>query len=147
YYGMMTDEIPVNNIRRIHLDTLNWNGEKRIALRFPYDEELIALARGTGAKWSNGDRCWHIPDGCAALKQMYGTFKGKAWIDGSSLFGKSGTTPPAPHGPKGTVPRTETPLGTEQLACLERMQRKLEIARYSPSTIRVYHSALKQLFL
>ena len=143
---MMNDEITVSAGRRIQLEALYRKGEKRIALRFGYDEELIAMARSTGARWSASDKCWHIADGSASLKKVYEVFKGSAWIDGTGFFGERGAEAPSPQRSKAKVPK-EVPLSAEQRACLEAMQRKLEIGRYSYSTIRVYTNALKQFLL
>ena len=143
---MMNDEITVSAGRRIQLEALYRMGEKRIALRFGYDEELIALARSTGARWSASDKCWHIPDGSLPLKQVYATFKGKAWIDGTGFFGELHAEASSPQRSKAKVPK-EVLLSAEQRACLEAMQRKLEIGRYSYSTLRVYTNALKQFLL
>jgi integrase/recombinase XerD len=143
---MHNAEIPVSAQRRVQLDALYRNGEKRIALRFGYQEELIDLARRAGARWSPGDRCWHVPDGSASLKQVYATFKGKAWLDGSKLFGKDRTAAPAAHEEKPKAARNAS-LDAEQRAALEVMQRKLEIGRYSPSTIETYLNATKHFFL
>ena len=141
----MSDVFSVKVAQRVALAPYIRNGERRVALRFGYDRELIVLARNAGARWSPDDKCWHVPDGSASLKLLYATFKGKAWIDGSELFG-----PKRPAGQKAADPNAAPctpPLGQEQLACFEAMERRMRIARYSPSTQRVYQNALKQLFL
>lgn len=140
----------VNALPLVRLEALYKDGVKRIALRFAYDKELIALAKASDARWSNTQRCWHVADGSPSLKKVYATFKGHARIDGEALFGKSTaeqvTDPnkrPAPH-PQRVAKK---PLGPAQLAALQAMQCKMEVQRYRENTIDTYLNATKQLFL
>ena len=129
----------------IKLEALYKDGVKRIALRFGYDKELIALAKASDGRWSNTDRCWHVADGSASLKKVYATFKGHARIDGDALFGKD-KAPAKPMAQPATAKRQRT-LGAAQEKALAAMQRKLEIGRYAQSSIDTYLNATKQLFL
>lgn len=79
----------VNALPIVKLEALYKDGVKRIALRFGYDKELIALSKEAGALWSHSERCWHVEDGSASLKRVYAVFKGFARLDGSALFGQS----------------------------------------------------------
>lgn len=126
----------------VRLSAIAHNGERRIALHFPYDQGLIAAAKSLGAKWSITQRCWHLPNGREQIAAVFSAFKGKAWVDGSQLFGPSGKNAPAKEPP---APKA-TPLTTAQDSSLQQMRQKLEIARYSPRSIQVYLSAARQLF-
>ncbi|MBL0046175.1 MAG: site-specific integrase [Flavobacteriales bacterium] len=150
----MIDE-KTGTLTTIKLEAVYHEKVKRIALRFPYDAELIKLAKQVGAKWSQTHKCWHVADGSASLKAVYAKFKGHAWVDGSNLFAKGANTSKTSQGPvlsEAILPPTRTPApkldpSPSQLEALQAMQRKLEIARYSPNSIKTYLNATKQLFL
>jgi integrase/recombinase XerD len=135
----------------IRLEAVYHNGVKRIALRFAYDKDLIALAKEAGGRWSNTHRCWHVEDGSASLKKVYATFKGHARVDGDALFGKAAnkpnTAPTRQAGPPPKAKAASIALLPVQQEALNAMQRKLEVARYSPNTIDTYLNATKQFFL
>ena len=148
----MPDEIPVKQIV-VTLDALDHNGQRRIALRFPYNSGLIAIAKSIGAQWSSTHKSWHAENGSASMKAIFAAFKGHAWVNADALFTKpvklitqpaipaSNKTPEKPrHAP-------DQPLSPEQAKALQQMQQKLEIARYSPRTIETYLNATKHFFL
>jgi integrase/recombinase XerD len=61
-------------------------GDSRIALRFPYDTELIVVVKGfSDARWSEQMKCWHIADRTDVITLLLNTFHGKAYIDYSAL--------------------------------------------------------------
>ncbi len=153
--------------RTVVLEHLVHGGERCIALNCPYDAELIAAAKKAGAKWSATHKCWYTSNGPEALKAIFAAYKGVAWVEMNGLRKKP---EPAralqPHSlqkgqqqPVGTKrgPRTTetadtgrkgTPsLSPGQREALAAMQRKLEIARYSPNTIETYLNATKLFFL
>ncbi|MFN8350490.1 MAG: site-specific tyrosine recombinase/integron integrase [Flavobacteriales bacterium] len=127
----------------VQLSALIHNGERRIALHFPYEQTLIAAAKSAGAKWSATHRCWHVPNGHEQIGNLFQVFKGKAWVDGNALFGKTVARAPAEPKRNDQPPAMLTP---QQVNALEQMRKKLEIARYSPRTLDVYLSAARQLF-
>jgi site-specific recombinase XerD len=135
----MTDKNGVN----VRLSAIAHQGERRIALHFPYDPVLIAAAKSAGAKWSATLKCWHVPNGREHITALFSAFKGKAWVDGGELFGRTKKSTPAVE--KRPVAKTFEP-SPEQQAALQQMRKKLEIARYSPRTIQVYLQVTKQLF-
>lgn len=148
----MPDEKSVDR-KTLTLEALDHNGQRRIALRFPYDSELIATAKSIGAQWSNSNKCWHVANGSTSMKAIFAAFKGQAWVNADALFvrqvnaPRASVTPPASVPPHRSTPSPAAPLAPVQSEALRLMQQKLEIARYSPRTIRVYLSAAKQLFL
>ncbi|MBK9759068.1 MAG: tyrosine-type recombinase/integrase [Flavobacteriales bacterium] len=147
----MIDE-KTGTLTTIKLEAVYHEKVKRIALRFPYDAELIKLAKQLGAKWSQTHKCWHVVDGSASLKAVYAKFKGHAWVDGSTLFAMAFKPNQDPERSAAILPPPGTPAAKPvpspiQLEALQAMQRKLEIARYSQRTISVYLNAARQLFL
>jgi site-specific recombinase XerD len=146
----MPDEKSVDR-KTVTLEALDHNGQRRIALCFPYDSELIAIAKSIGAKWSGGNKCWHVENGSASMKAIFAAFKGQAWVNADALFNKAESAPtPVKPAIKVQVgkPRQmpEVPLNADITEALQRMQQKLEIARYSPRTIDTYLSATKKFF-
>lgn len=136
----------VNTFPAIRLEALYKNGVKRIALRFGYDTELIALAKACDARWSHTERCWHVADGSASLKKVYATFKGHARIDGDALFGKGKAAAKVIAKPTKSTAKAPV-LAPAHVKALDAMRQKLEIGRYSPNTIDTYLNATKQLFI
>jgi len=133
----------VNQLPIVKLDALYKDGVKRIALRFGYNKELIALAKEADAQWSNTERCWHVADGSPSLKKVYATFKGHARVDGSTLFAAPAKSMSARNKATAKPAAEQVPRIEEALI---RMQRRLETGRYQPDTIRVYLSCVRQLF-
>ncbi|MEO7082224.1 MAG: phage integrase N-terminal SAM-like domain-containing protein, partial [Flavobacteriales bacterium] len=148
----MPDEKAVER-KTLNLEALDHNGQRRIALRFPYDTELIAIAKTIGAQWSKSKKCWHVENGSVSMKAIFAAYKGLAWVNADALFNKTAGAQrppikPAASASAGNVPKiTEVPLSLVQTEALQRMQQKLEIARYSPRTIDTYLSATKKFFL
>lgn len=128
------------NGRQVLLKPIFHDKEKRLGLFFKYDDELIGSAKAAGAKWSPGLRCWHLPDGGSSMKAVFAAFKGKAWVNVDAVVSKTPTHNKPSQGRKDPV------LSPSQTEALAKMRQKLETARYSDSTIRVYQNALKQLF-
>ena len=91
FWGSMTDKNGVN----VRLSAIAHQGERRIALHFPYDPVLIAAAKSAGAKWSATLKCWHVPNGREHITALFSAFKGKAWVDGGELFGRTTKSTPA----------------------------------------------------
>ncbi|MCB0785370.1 MAG: hypothetical protein KDC02_14330, partial [Flavobacteriales bacterium] len=84
--------------KEVRLAPLVHRKERRIALHFPYDSDLIAAAKAAGARWSNTHKCWHVPNGREQVAAVFNAFKGKAWVDYSGL--KAETNEPAAARPK-----------------------------------------------
>ena len=60
--------------------------ENRVALRFPYESELIGIVRSiSGAKWSKSMHCWHIPYNEDVIQNLPELFRGKANIEYSAI--------------------------------------------------------------
>ena len=118
--------------KEVRLAPLVHRKERRIALHFPYDSDLIAAAKAAGARWSNTHKCWHVPTGREQVAAVFNAFKGKAWVDYSGL--KAEAREPEAARPK--------PAPKERPTLPEAYVLKLERLRYSPNTIRTYTSML-----
>jgi integrase/recombinase XerD len=152
--------------RKVHLEHLVHDAKRCIALNFPYDTELIAAAKKAGAKWSASHKRWYMPNSPEHLKTIFAAFKGVAWVDMDGLRKKADAAPPGPtvpepqkslqrsDGRRSTKASGATRSGTNvaatlppaQQEALNAMQRKLEVARYSPNTIDTYLNATKHFF-
>jgi integrase/recombinase XerD len=61
-------------------------GEGRIAFRFAYDAELIAILKKLPeARWSSNMKCWHIAESSDVIVLLLKAFYSKAYIDYTSL--------------------------------------------------------------
>ncbi|MBN2834109.1 MAG: hypothetical protein JXR48_04005 [Candidatus Delongbacteria bacterium] len=60
-------------MRKIFVSELTIGDEKRVALKFKYDETIINIVKGLdGRVWSNSKKIWHIPYTSATLeKELY----------------------------------------------------------------------------
>ncbi len=147
----MPDENAIER-KNLTLEALDHNGQRRIALRFPYDKELIAIAKTIGAQWSQTNKCWHVENGSASMKAIFAAYKGQAWVNADALFNKTAGAPRPPikraiSKAASNVSRVpEVSFSPAQTEALQRMLQKLEIARYSPRTIDTYLSATKNFF-
>ncbi len=65
----------------IKLHHLKHRGRWQIRLDFPYNEELIAIARRRGCKWSATHRSWYIENSKENLDNLFKAFKGKAYLN------------------------------------------------------------------
>ena len=148
----MPDEKAVEQ-KTVTLEALDHNGHRRIALRFPYNSELIATAKSIGAQWSRNHTCWHVENGSTSMKAIFAAYKGHAWVNADALFSKAVDPHPAPAKPalnyrtSGPDRKPGLPLNSAQTEALKRMQQKLEIGLYSPRTIDTYLNATKHFFL
>ncbi len=69
------------------------DNENRVALRFPYDNELISSVKSIpGAKWSKRMHCLHIPYSDNVVKSLLTVFKGKAFVDYKAIY-RANTSP------------------------------------------------------
>jgi integrase/recombinase XerD len=127
--GISVDRVEVK------LAPLAYKGERRIALRFPYDKDMIAIAKELGARWSSTHSCWHVPDGRESIAAVFAAYKGIAWVDYTGLKAvRNGSDAPKKERPKRkTIERPEIP--NAYVLKLQRM-------RYSPNTIRAYTQLL-----
>jgi integrase/recombinase XerD len=139
------DNGPKQQTGTVLLEHLVHKAQRCIAIRFPYDADLIAAAKQAGAKWSGTHRCWWTPNSSEHLQAIFAAYKGKAWVDYAAMKATptARSTPLPERKPK---PANAPVHALEQEAALEAMRRKMEVARYSPNSIQVYLGAARQLF-
>lgn len=74
---------------QIVLEHFKHKGQNQIAIKFPFDKELIKIIKIIeGSSWSNTHKCWYILNNPENLKEIFKAFKGKAWVNGEALFKK-----------------------------------------------------------
>lgn len=129
--------------RIIHQD------EGRLALKFDYDSDLIALARSLpGAAWSSTLKAWHIPDHPQEKHTLFTTFKGKAWLD----FTGAGQKNAGKESPSGAVKSREAKkpalpgLSGEQQQKIEDFTDWMRSRRYSENTVSTYTDSIRTFF-
>lgn len=146
--------------KQVHLEHFVHDAKRCIGIICPYDPLLISAAKKAGAKWSATHKRWYMPNTPETLREIFAAFKGVAWVDMEGLRKKQDMLPTGPtsvqrkmgsNSPPRLVPTTHSrpappEPNTAQMAALEAMQRKLEVARYSPRTIDTYLSATKKFF-
>jgi integrase/recombinase XerD len=124
------------------------NGLNRIALRFPYDSELIAIVKGLhDARWSNQMKCWHVAYSNDIIAVLLKAYYGKAYIDYTALKPnltekikvrreeeqrkKSGKT-------KELTEAELPPLSDKSKEDIDKYRRWMEANRYPESTVQTY---------
>jgi len=128
----------------ITLKSVTYQGEKRIAAEFDYNPEFIGLLKMIpGCSWSRSLRAWHMPDTKESLDYLFGSFRGKAWLDLESLkrsrHEASEQARPTRVNPKVSLPE----LSAEASGKLNRFSDWLHSRRYSDNTIRIYTDSLR----
>jgi integrase/recombinase XerD len=127
---MLLLEEPTVNYHTI--ERLIWKGEKRIAIRFLYDREIIErLRKIEGCRWSATLGCWHIPDNEQSVLGLSAAI-GRSYRITESLNNKR------------SLPEYNLPGDVEE--SVNNFQRYLNVRRYSESTISNYVSALVSFF-
>jgi integrase/recombinase XerD len=73
-------------MKSVTVERVIHKGESRIALRFSYDRELVAIVKGiTDSRWSQSMNCWHVPDNAEALTNLGMDIGEKAMINWSGI--------------------------------------------------------------
>jgi integrase/recombinase XerD len=115
------------------------DGESRVAIKFPYDKELISIVKELPeARWSSTMNCWHIKDGRNVVHDLFHAFKGKAYLDYSLLKSDKEIEPAIVTVP--TIPLNE--LREDDKKDIIEFRRWMVHRRYSESTINTYIAML-----
>src|SRR5664280_2590938 len=73
-------------MKNIIVERVIHDGGNRIALQFPYDQELnVVVKELPDAQWSSDMKYWHISDSSNIVSILLKTFYGKAYLDYSAL--------------------------------------------------------------
>ena len=131
----------------ITLKSVTYQGEKRIAAEFDYNPEFTGLLKMIpGCSWSQSLRAWHMPDTKESLDYLFGSFRGKAWLDLESLK-RSRLEAPAQAIPTRLNPKVSLPeLSAEASEKVIRFSQWLHSRRYSENTIRTYTESIRIFF-
>ena len=148
-------------MKYIHLEPVVHRNEKRLLVKFPYDQELISLIKKVeGATFSNTHKSWHIPNNKKTLKELFRLFKGIAFIDTTAVAENSEQI--KNHSFQSTMGSIQSISGNEKkgesnLPAFEmlddgkradvlKFKYWLKQKRYSDNTIKTYIDALKIFF-
>jgi integrase/recombinase XerD len=124
----------------VKLEPLFHREQECLAIRFPYDQTLIAVVKKVpGAAFSQSNKCWYVPMRKNLVNEIFQAFRGQAFVDYSAIPGKP--SEPA-QAKKPTVPSLEI---SKQV---QAMHEKLSLMGYSTTTHKTYteHFKLFQLF-
>ena len=73
-------------MKNVIVERVIHDSESRVALRFPYDRELISVVKSfPDARWSKRMKCWHIADSKDVITLLLKAFNRKAYIDYSAM--------------------------------------------------------------
>lgn len=117
-------------------------------LRFPYDTELIAIAKELGAVWSASRKVWKLPyEGVSRIPEIIHAFKGKAWVDIRAV-----KNPPEAYKSlnrallRSEGKRIQENLNSVQISQLQQLNEHFYRKGYAKKTIVIYTKYIK-LFL
>ncbi|MCJ7448054.1 MAG: site-specific integrase [Bacteroidales bacterium] len=123
-------------------------GINRVALRFPYDAELITIVKGfPDARWSQQMGCWHIEDSSDVIDLLLKAFYDKAYVDYSALkpnlaekirLKREEEQRKNDKKLNGLGDADLPPLSDKGKADIDRYRRWMESHRYPETTIRTY---------
>ncbi|MEW6136483.1 MAG: phage integrase N-terminal SAM-like domain-containing protein, partial [Bacteroidota bacterium] len=123
--------------------TLSFTRHRRkevVSLVFDRDEQLIECVKTLpGVAWSRSRKFWYIEPGKFWLDKVFEAFRGRAWLDYSSLRRAKGEDDALSHDRRTPLP--EMPAGSA--AHLRNFDSWLRHKRYSASTIKTYTGALQ----
>ena len=126
-------------MKNVIVERVIHDGESRVALRFPYDTELISVVKGfQGARWSDKMKCWHIPDSSDIITLLLKAFYKKAYIDYSTLKHEKKAAPVR----EDVIPSILPQQSDEDKVKLEEFRKWMIHRRYSDSTIDTYTGML-----
>jgi integrase/recombinase XerD len=130
-------------LKKIEVKTLVYKNEQRLALYFPYNEELVGLIKTfPDASWSNSNKCWHIANSRNNMRELFQVFKGKAYLDTTTIFSNEEKTKKEVELVSEKV-TLETTLTNQHIEKLTQFKDWLNSRRYSPNTIKTYTEALR----
>ncbi|MBN2664950.1 MAG: tyrosine-type recombinase/integrase [Bacteroidales bacterium] len=135
-------------MKKVVAERVIHNGERRISLRFGYDETLIGIVKKIeGARWSSQMKLWHVPESSNIKSTLLDTFRGQAFVDYSSLV--KGEEDKHDSKQKDVVSGGEakqrvnkeakqSALSEKAVKDIEKYRNWMEANRYPESTVRTY---------
>jgi site-specific recombinase XerD len=136
----------------VKVDKLTHREMNCLAIYFPINNELKLLTKSIpGATFSMTHKCWYIENRERLLTEILAAFKGKAWVDITSLRKKPENTEPVytnrvvHEQPKKVKVTSE--LSEDHLQALRMMEQKLKLRGYSENTQRTYLQKFKDFLV
>jgi hypothetical protein len=131
-------------MKNITVERVILDGGNRIALKFPYDQELNGVVKELlDAQWNSDMKYWHIPDSSDIVSILLRTFHGKASIDYSALKLNLAETIRLKKEEK--IIETSGSMSTlseKGEADIARYKRWMEANRYPKTTVQTYVSMM-----
>ncbi|MEQ9186183.1 MAG: tyrosine-type recombinase/integrase [Cryomorphaceae bacterium] len=125
----------------IKLERKSHRGFYAILLHFHYDVVLVNICKQIGARWSQSQRAWYVPDDEQNRTAMIRAFKGHAWLAWPKLEVSQ------KHRRKKASDLDKDPLTPEQEKALNKLERLLISQGRSPSTVDSYGNLCKNMFI
>lgn len=118
---------------QIHLQEITHNSQLRVALTFEKNDNIIALLKSNfiDARWSQTNKCWHIPYKEKTLEKLLHTFKGVAFLDYRKLTSKLKVIQPS------------ITLNEEASLKMKQFEQFLTSKRFAESTVKTYLGAMR----
>jgi integrase/recombinase XerD len=134
-------------MKKIFASRVILNGEQRISLRFPYDDDLIRIVKQIGdVRWSTHLNYWHFPDNGNPIPDLLRLFRGHAFVDISALIRKrperssAGKTGEGNDKAlkKGFEEDKNPSLSENATRDIEKFRKWLQSGRYPETTVKIY---------
>lgn len=123
--------------RNISLYHLLIDDQKMIGIKFQPDKVIHGLIKNlNNSKWSDRFKMVYLPNTKANRSQIFTTFKGVAWINYNRFYTNRPTSKGAAQIDSSWFRKRNLPKAYRQ--CPENYLLKLELKRYSASTIKTY---------
>jgi site-specific recombinase XerD len=133
-------------MEKVKLSVIKHSSEERIAIEFAYAKNLNDIIKQLkNVKWSNTQKCWHIPCNKTAYTQLTNALKEKAIVNAADLkkYLIERKQPKAKVAnnkilPVGTVQKENNAISKSNQLQLQLFLQYLQLKAYSPSTIHTY---------
>lgn len=121
-------------------------GNKRIALEFSKDEEIMQLIRKVDdVRWSATMKCWHVPDTKNSVNEVFNILKGRAYFNYSQLKCQEPFKEDERKVQMLKVRNNKFPdLSEEDVLIIKEFKKWMDHKRYSESTINTYISMISR---
>jgi integrase/recombinase XerD len=131
-------------MKKIILNTFDYNGKKHIGLSFERDRAIQELLKATFSelRWSVTFRIWHVPFSTHFVPALYNLLKGKVFLDYSAIKAESHKKTKEIPEQSRTIPAELAPVKPTVKNNVEQFERYLNSKRYSANTIKTYSDAL-----
>lgn len=139
---------------KIIIEAIRHHGQRKLILRFPYNQKLIEIARSLeGAVWNAENSGWLVDNKPQMMREIFRAYRGYALVDASAVFDNKANPTNLPETLPADKSRTTTrgpvslskPDETAQGEILK-FKYWMREKRYSENSQRVYCDALNVFF-